>query len=253
MTVKELYNALCLQIPATLSMPWDNDGLQLCPDPDMEVKKVLCSLDLTYDAAKAAVENGCVAVLTHHPFMFAPVRSVRAGEGKGDALLLLLKNGISAMSFHTRYDALDGGMNDLLCEKLGLTPGERFGDAGEEIGRLADIAETDIREFSENVKNALDAPFALLSAGGKKTVKRVAVCGGDGKDLIIPAAKCGADILVTGRASYNTAVEAQEHGIAVLECGHFYTEVICLPDFAARLQKMGIEAVIYGECEIEAI
>lgn len=253
MTVKELYNALCTQIPATLSTPWDNDGLQLCPDPDREVKKVLCALDLTYEAAKKAVENGCDAVLTHHPFMFAPLKSVRAGEGKGDAMMLLLKNGFSAMSFHTRYDALDGGMNDILCHTLGLEIGERFGGAGEEIGRLAEIAETDIRVFAENAKNALGAPFVLLSAGGKKTVKRVAVCGGDGKDFIVPAAKCGADVLVTGRASYNTAVEAREHGIAVLECGHFYTEVICLPDFSARLEKMGVESVIYGECEIEAI
>ncbi len=253
MTVKEFYNALCEQIPTSLSMPWDNDGLQLCPDPERRVEKVLCALDLTYDAAKAAVENGCDAVMTHHPFMFAPVRSVRAGEGKGDALLLLLKNGISAISFHTRYDALDGGMNDLLCERLGLIPGERFGGTGEEIGRLSDTAETEIKVFSENAKKVLGAPFALLSAGGKRTVKRVAVCGGDGKDFIIPAARRGADILVTGRASYNTAVEAQEHGIAVLECGHFYTEVICLPDFAARLEKMGIESVIYIKCEIETV
>ena len=253
MTVKELYSALCAQIPATLSMPWDNDGLQLCPDPDREVKKVLCSLDLTYEAAKKAVENGCDALMTHHPFMFAPLRSIRAGEGKADALLLLLKNGIAAMSFHTRYDALEGGMNDILADRLGLTDTKCFGDAGEEIGRIGVIAETDIRAFAENAKKALDAPFALLSAGDIKTVKRVAVCGGDGKDFIIPAAKEGADILVTGRASYNTAVEAQEHGVAVLECGHFYTEVICLPDFAARLEKMGIEAVVYDTCEIEAI
>ena len=253
MTVRELYNALGEQIPASLSMPWDNDGLQLCPNPDREVKKVLCALDLTYDVAKAAVENGCDAVMTHHPFMFAPLRGIRAGEGKGDALLLLLANGISAMSFHTRYDALDGGMNDILCRTLGFDAGERFGDAGEEIGRLADIAEKDIREFAESAKKALGAPFALLSAGDIKTVKRVAVCGGDGKDFIIPAARCGADILVTGRASYNTAVEAREHGIALLECGHFYTEVICLPDFAKRLEALGIESVICDKCEIEAI
>ena len=253
MIVKELYDALCTQIPATLSMPWDNDGLQLCPCPDKQVKKVLCSLDLTYEAAKTAVQSGCDVIMTHHPFMFAPLRGIRAGEGKGDALLLLIENGIAAMSFHTRYDALEGGMNDLLMKKLGLVSFGSFGDAGEDIGRLADIAETDIKVFSENAKIALGAPFALLSAGNKETVKRVAVCGGDGKDFIIPAARCGADILVTGRASYNTAVEAQEHGIAVLECGHFYTEVICLPDFAARLERLGIEAVIYDACEIEAI
>ncbi|MBE6641351.1 MAG: Nif3-like dinuclear metal center hexameric protein [Ruminococcaceae bacterium] len=253
MTVYELYEALSKEIPQELSMPWDNDGLQLCPDPQREVKKVLCALDLTYEAAKLAVENGCDAVMTHHPFMFAPVRSVRLGEGKGDALLLLAKNGISAMSFHTRYDALDGGMNDMLCRALGLEIGERFGDKGEEIGRLSEIPETDIREFAARVKKALGAPVALLSAGEKNTVKKIALCGGDGKDFIIPAARCGADILITGRASYNTAVEAQEHGIALLECGHFYTEVICLPDFAARLREKGVEAVIYDKCEIEAV
>ena len=57
MTVRELYNALGEQIPAALSMPWDNDGLQLCPNPDREVKRVLCALDLTYDVAKMAVKK----------------------------------------------------------------------------------------------------------------------------------------------------------------------------------------------------
>ena len=34
----------------------------------------------------------------------------------------LIRAGIAAMSFHTRYDAVDGGVSDILCETLGLSP-----------------------------------------------------------------------------------------------------------------------------------
>lgn len=253
MTVKELYRALCAQISAELSMPWDNDGLQLCPDPDREVKKVLCTLDITYKAAKKAVELGCDAIFSHHPLVFNPIKSLVAGEGKGDALLLLAKNGISTMSFHTRYDALEGGMNDILASKLGIEECVPFGPAGEEIGRIGEVAECTCKELAEKVKKTVGAPFVLLSAGDINTVRKVAVCGGDGKDFIKPAAKNGADILITGRASYNTAIEAQEYDIALIECGHFYSEVICVDDFARRIESLGITAETYKEPEIKAI
>ena len=253
MKVTELYGRLCDQIPQSLSMPWDNDGLQLCPEPEKEVKRVLCALDLTPAAAQFAIDHRCDAVLTHHPLMFAPLSVLQLGSGKGDTVLRLAKAGISSMSFHTRYDALDGGMNDILCNTLGFKPGERFGEEGECIGRLADIPEIPVAQLAEHVKKTLGAPFVLLSAGCCGKVSRVALCAGDAKDFIIPAAKCGADVLICGRASYNTVIESQEHGIAVIEAGHYYTEVICVPDLAARVTAFGIEALQFTENDITAI
>jgi len=253
MNVTELYKKLESQIPSELSMKWDNDGLQLCPDPEREVRRVLCALDLTPGAAEYAIANGCDAVVTHHPLIFAPLTSLCAGSGKGGTVLKLARAGVASMSFHTRYDALDGGMNDILCKTIGLSIGDRFGEAGESIGRLSDIPEMSIEAFAEKVKKALGCPFVLLSRGGSGTVRRVAVCGGDAKDFIIPAAECGADVLVCGRASYNSAIESQEHGIAVLEAGHYYTEIIFVDDMASRIENMGIEVMKYTKNDITEI
>ena len=42
---------------------------------------------------------------------------------------------------------------------------------------------------------------------------------------MIPAALFnGADTLLTGRASYNTMVDAPDMGLNIIEAGHFYTE-----------------------------
>ena len=55
-------------------------------------------------------------------------------------------------------------------------------------------------------------------------VERVYVVGGDGKDLISRAISLGADTLLTGRASYNTIIDAKDMGLNIVEAGHFFTE-----------------------------
>jgi putative NIF3 family GTP cyclohydrolase 1 type 2 len=59
---------------------------------------------------------------------------------------------------------------------------------------------------------------------GKKDVYKVYIVGGDGKDYIQNAINFGADTLLTGRASYNTMIDAEDIGINIVEAGHFYTE-----------------------------
>lgn len=254
MTVTELYEKLNAEISPALSMKWDNDGLQLCPDPARPARRVLCALDLTASAVDFALMHECDAIVTHHPLLFAPLRSIRPDFGKGGMVMRLLAAGVAAMSFHTRYDALDGGMNDLLSSALGLSGTVRFGPEGEEIGRIGALsAPMPLREYAAVVKYALSCPFVLLAPGGRDTVQRVAVCGGDAKGFIVPAARAGADLLVCGRAGYNAAIEAQEYGISVLEAGHFNTEMLCVPDFAARVERLGCEPLIFINAELEAL
>ena len=56
MTVREFYRALCAIIPRELGCDWDVDGLNVCPDPDREVKRVLVALDATTEVVDKAVE-----------------------------------------------------------------------------------------------------------------------------------------------------------------------------------------------------
>ena len=55
MTVAELYTYFDTRFPASLSLPWDHDGLQICPDPGREARRVLVSLDVTREAVARAV------------------------------------------------------------------------------------------------------------------------------------------------------------------------------------------------------
>jgi sporulation protein YabP len=128
MNVRQLYQYLNQNIPTSLSCEWDNDGLMCCPDPDREVHKVLIALDVTGEVADEAVEGDFDVVVSHHPLIFKPIRSLTVDDGVGAKLMSFVRAGISVMSFHTRLDAAGGGVNDRLAEELGLIDVESFDD-----------------------------------------------------------------------------------------------------------------------------
>jgi dinuclear metal center YbgI/SA1388 family protein len=185
MKVKEYDRFFGEKITRELSLSWDNDGLMCCPDPEREVRRVLAVLDITEEAVDEAIRGGYDLILSHHPLVFRGVKSLTARDGVGRKLLKLVQYGISAMSFHTRLDALTGGVNDLLAASLGLTEVTPFG--AEQIGRVGNLREeTSPEEFARLVKKTLHAPTVLLSSAGKR-VSRVAVLGGSGRDDLFAA------------------------------------------------------------------
>lgn len=255
MKVIELYRYLDAAIPSSLSCDWDNDGLMCCADTEKEVKKVLIALDITENIVEKAIAGGFDLIISHHPMIFKKIGAVEPTIGSARKSIKLIKNNISAMSFHTRLDALCGGVNDLLCEKLGVKNATAFGPEDEEMGRIGTIdAPMTLDDFCLKVKNVLKAPIILSSNSGK-SVHRVALLGGDGKDFVQAAIKAGADTYLSGRISYNIMVEAPEIGINLIEAGHFYTEdPVC--EFLAKLVKNAspdMETEIITSNEIKVI
>ena len=159
------------------------------------------------------------------------------------------------MSFHTRLDAVESGVNDVLAEKLSIKNAVPFGPAGEEIGRIGELdAPMSLSDFCEKVKKALSAPFVLCADSGMP-VRKVALLGGDGKDFVQSAINAGADTYISGRISYNVMAEAPEMGINLIEAGHFYTEdPVCvrLADLV-REASPDINAEIFNSNEIKVI
>ena len=76
--------------------------------------------------------------------------------------------------------------------------------------------------FADHVKKVLET--TAVCAYLCRPVRRVAVCGGSGGDLVLPAAMTGADTIVTGECGYNTCIDSAEAGINVITAGHFFTE-----------------------------
>ena len=63
MTVKELNELLNERFSPALSCEWDNDGLQVTPDPGATVTGVLLALDLSDAAIACAKDSGCNVIL----------------------------------------------------------------------------------------------------------------------------------------------------------------------------------------------
>ena len=238
MTVKELYAELEARVPRELSCSWDNDGLMCCADLERPVKRVLVALDVTAEMVERAIAGGYDLIVSHHPLVFRPLKAVNPNNAVAKKVIRLLGAGVSVMSFHTRLDAVCGGVNDTLAAALHLQEIVPFGNDGETIGRIGRLENPmELDNFARLVKKVTGAPAVTVADGGV-AVERVAILGGSGSDDVIPAILAGADTYLTGELKHNWLTEAPERSINLIAAGHFYTEnQVC-----ARLRELVLEA-----------
>ncbi len=221
--------------PKELAADWDNVG-HLVGEREQEIHKVLVSLDITEAVVAEAVAQGADLIVAHHPVMnckWHQVQSVRDDNAQGRMLLIMARNGISAICMHTNLDAAEGGVNTLLAEKLGLHGLEMLNE--EKIGRVGVLNhEIPLEEYVPFVVQSLDGNGARYTDCGKK-VYRVAVGGGACADYIANAIALGCDTFVTSDLSYHEFLDTKE--INLIDAGHFPTENVVVPAVIERLQS----------------
>ncbi len=243
MTVKELYRKMSERIPENLSEEWDNDGLMCSSDTSADVHRALVSLDVTEEIVDYAIENGFDLIVSHHPLIFKPISSLTEDSHVARKVIKLISNNISVFSFHTRADKVVGGVNDQLCDLIGLFDTHPFGEGG--IGRIGRIdEECSLEDFVYRIKDQLGLQGVLVSDGYNR-VSTIAVLGGDGKDFVKAAIDAGADTYISGRISYNMMEEAAEMGINLIEAGHYFTEFPVTSFFSNILNRL--DSQIYVE------
>ena len=126
------------------------------------------------------------------------------------------------MSFHTRLDMAENGVNDALADAIGLKNTEKLPPDG--LGRIGELEkEITCEEFIIRIKAALGCKRVSF-VKGKATCRKIAVVGGGGKDYIDAAHSAGADLFLTGEAGYNSMADSKELPLSVVEAGHYYTE-----------------------------
>ncbi len=117
------------------------------------------------------------------------------------------------------------------------------------IGRIGELMEgLTLAEFALKVKEQLSANGVRFVGDAERLVKKVALCGGSGASLLREARNQGADVLVTGDVKYHEAREAEELGLALVDAGHYATELPMISGLAkllgSELAKKGFEAEI---------
>ena len=219
--ISEIMNQIA---PRQLAEDWDNPGL-LVGSFDSEVEKIFVCLDVTDETLNAAVNFGANLIIAHHPLIFRAVKNFRTDLPLGKKLQTLVKNDIAVFAAHTNLDSVQGGVNDVLAQKLGLVDVKTFDEEDFTLGRIGKLPQKMTAEnFALHVKKSLNAESVRLVDAGNFLIEKVGICGGAGSDIISKAKFHGAQAFVTGDLKYHEAQSAAENKIHVVDAGHFSTE-----------------------------
>lgn len=105
--------------PPRLAESWDNVGLQI-GSRNWPVKKIWTALDPLPDVVERACENDVDLLVTHHPLFFKPVRHLDVDSPVGRIVRMAMTGRLAIFSAHTNLDSVSGGINDILCRRIGL-------------------------------------------------------------------------------------------------------------------------------------
>jgi dinuclear metal center YbgI/SA1388 family protein len=327
-------------------------------DPTAAVSRILVALDATPAVVKEALGAGCQLLVTHHPLIFKPQKSISTATPQGRLIHDAIRGGLAIVSMHTNYDIAEGGLNDILAERLELsdwsvlqitsgqelakltvfipethleqvrgallphaeslgayrdcsfaTPGEgtftplegstpAIGSVGifekvreyrleliidrtklpqalksliavhpyEEpafdiyplnnegakygLGRIGRLHEaTTLAAYAGRVAAQLATPGVRFVGEPAATVAKVALCSGGGASVMRSAVRAGAHVLVTGDVKYHEARDAEDLGIALIDAGHFPTEIIMAAAVCSQLQQKLVQAG-FDDCRV---
>ncbi len=229
---------------------YDNSGVIL--DFLCDAKKILFSLDLSVAAVTRAKRLGAKAIVTHHPAIYYPVKSIAEGDVSTAAVALAAKNGISVLSMHLNLDIAEGGIDASLAEALGAK-NARILDVLEEknpecgYGREFSIGEgVTLAEFAARAKKKLKTRKAFVYGKKNAEIKVCASFCGAGADYAVAALKNGeldADVVVTADMPHHILKELAEAGKSVIVLPHYATENYGFEKFYRRVtEKLGARA-----------
>ncbi len=116
-------------------------------------------------------------------------------------------------------------------------PGVNFGSGA--IGELAKVQP--LKSFVASVKRALRVPSLRVAGNMNVRVKKVALCGGSGSELLSAARRANADVFLTADVRYHT-FHAAGGKLALIDAGHWETERVILEPLAERLRQNALKA-----------
>ena len=229
--VQNLLDILQEFAPPAFAQSWDNVGL-LVGSPNGRVTSVLLALDPTGPLIAEAERCHAELIITHHPAIFHPLKTLRLDRPAERFLHAAVRAGIHVMACHTNLDATCGGVSDILAqllqlkETVPLLPDD--GECSENktgLGRIGTLVEPISAEnFLEQLYAALAPPWLLEAGHRPDTVSKVAVCGGSCSDISATALAEGADVFITSEVKHDVARWAEEAGLWLIDGGHFATE-----------------------------
>jgi len=221
--LKEITNYIEELFPPEYAEDFDNIGL-LVGRCDKEISKAVICLDCSKDIVYEAVKDGAQLIITHHPVIFNPIKSITDSDDFGEMIITALENGISIYSAHTNLDSAPGGLTDTVIEKIGLIP---YSNMEGVLGRMCHAPEgMSAKTLAEKIKKEFNISKLFSTFTTDKEIHTVAVCNGGGGGSLVEAAKnLGADVYISGDLKHHEHCYLKTNdSIDFIEMRHFDSE-----------------------------
>ena len=98
--IKDIIDEIEKIAPISWQESYDNSGL-LLGRVDKICNGVFVCLDLTLESLDKAIENKCNLIISHHPFIFNPIKQIDFSTVRGKIIEIAIKNDITIYSSHT--------------------------------------------------------------------------------------------------------------------------------------------------------
>lgn len=235
MNVDQIKMALDKIAPVDTQSEWDNSGVQICFGPK-NIKTILIAMEINDAVIEEAVKLRAGMIVTHHPLIFNPIKSIHFCNPETRYVIDLIKNGIAVYSSHTPFDICKGGNTDYLMKLMGvkrvkLVPGT---EGFLKVGMLDE--ETTLGDFAYKIAKLLKLDGLKFSGDSEKKIRSVACCTGAGGEFWKEATGF-ADVLVTGDVKHHEAALGNDAGLAIIDAGHWGTEQIFVPNMSKQLKR----------------
>lgn len=344
MILKDLIKHIENWAPPGIAWQKDNVGLQI-GSTESQLNNILLCLEVNSRVVDDAIKKRCNLIISHHPLIFNPIKSITTSEPTSELIKTLIKNEINLFSAHTNLDFTKDGVSFQLAKKLKLEKVhflknlnsnqykivvfvpenfvEKVASAMHRsgAGQIGDYSNCSFRlegtgtfkgsdqtnpflgnkgnlEFVKEIRlemivNSFDIPKVIKAmkdnhpyeevaydvyvlnndnpnfgmgaigvltkelttkeflayvskslkveyfryvSGKKGKIKKVAVCGGSGSDLVNEAINQNADAFITADIRYHTFQDAKDR-ILLIDAGHYETEIVILNELEKRINK----------------
>ena len=131
-TAKQIIESMEQWAPLHYAESWDNVGLMV-GSKQRNIFKIITTLDITPEVVEYAIAEQAQMIISHHPFIFKGLKSLNLDSPQGTLIERLIKNDIVVYSAHTNLDITQGGLNDMLANRLGLIHVKGFVPTGQDV------------------------------------------------------------------------------------------------------------------------
>ena len=119
MLIQDVINHLEALAPLNYAEDFDNVGL-LVGDKKAKLTGVLVTLDTLEAVIDEAIENNCNLVVSFHPIIFKGLKKLNGKTYVERVVMKAIKHDIAIYCMHTALDNSVLGVNNMICNQLGL-------------------------------------------------------------------------------------------------------------------------------------